>query len=87
MGRVASFSVVGLDLWFNSHDHEPPHFHARKPGVWEIRIYFLTCTRNEVDFEMKWGSRPGARDIRQLASAIVECRATLLEEWATKVCL
>ncbi len=32
MGRVDAFAIGGLDLWFNSHDHGPPHFHARRPG-------------------------------------------------------
>ena len=86
MGRVESFAVAGLDLWFNSHDHPPPHFHARKPGSWEIRIYILTCTEGSADFETRWGSRPTSRELRELASAVLRCRAALLGEWETKVC-
>ena len=87
MGRVESFAVAGLDLWFNCNDHPPPHFHARKAGSWEIRIYILTCTEGSADFEVKWGGRPASGDLRQLVSAVLRCRATLLEEWEAKVCL
>ena len=80
MGRVAAFSVAGLDLWFNSHDHAPPHFHARRPGVWEVRIYFLTCTERFTDYDIKWGVQPSARELRQLATAAVKFRVVLLAE-------
>jgi hypothetical protein len=86
MGRVEAFSVAGLDLWFNSHDHAPPHFHARRPGIWEIRIYFLTCTEHLADFEIKWGNRPSSKELKQLVTAGVGCREALLEEWEAKVC-
>jgi hypothetical protein len=36
--RLDAFSVAGLELFFNSLDHLPPHFHARRPGEWEIRV-------------------------------------------------
>ena len=28
MGGVLSIALPGLELWFNSDDHLPPHFHA-----------------------------------------------------------
>ena len=45
MGKVESFNLDGLDLFFNSHDHLPPHFHVRKPGQGEIRVFFLLCNQ------------------------------------------
>ena len=39
MPRLEAFSIPGLDLFFNSLDHLPPHFHARRRGEWEIRVY------------------------------------------------
>jgi hypothetical protein len=24
-----------------SNDHEPPHFHARRAGEWEVKVHFL----------------------------------------------
>ena len=41
MLRVACFAVIGLELWFNSDDHLPPHFHAEKAGEWQVRVHFL----------------------------------------------
>jgi hypothetical protein len=38
--KVATFSVAGLESWFNSDDHLPPHFHAEKSGEWEVRVRF-----------------------------------------------
>ena len=86
MGRVAAFTVAGLDLWFNSHDHAPPHFHARSPGVWEIRIYFMTCTEHFADNDIKWGVHPSTRELGHLTTAAVTHRVALLEEWEAKVC-
>ncbi|NCR39243.1 MAG: DUF4160 domain-containing protein [Microcystis aeruginosa W13-11] len=54
MGKVESFNLDGLDLFFNSHDHLPPHFHVRKPGQWEIRVFFLLCNQeNVLNFQVK----------------------------------
>ena len=36
MGRVDAFAVPGVELWFNSSDHLPPHFHASQVGEWEV---------------------------------------------------
>ncbi len=85
LGRVVSFTVAGLDMWFNSHDHPPPHFHARRAGVWEVRVYFLTCTERVMDYDLKWGRAPGGRELRELAARTVKHRAALLEEWEAKV--
>ncbi len=85
MGRVGAFSVAGLDMWFNSHDHPPPHFHARRAGVWEVRVYFLTCSECSLDYDLKWGRLPSGRELRELVAGVVEHRVTLLEEWEAKV--
>jgi hypothetical protein len=55
---VGCIEVAGLNLWFNSNDHLPPHFHASKLGEWEIRIYFLRCSEGRFDFDLKWGKGP-----------------------------
>jgi hypothetical protein len=86
LGIVRAFSVAGLDMWFNSHDHAPPHFHARRAGMWEIRIYFLLCSEHLTDYDVKWGRSPGGRDLRALGAGAVKHRAALLEEWEAKVC-
>lgn len=47
MGRVQAFSIPGLDCWFPSLDHDPPHFHVRRPGEWEIRVRIMTTLLQE----------------------------------------
>ena len=79
--------MTGLDLWFNSHYHPPPHFHARRPGMWEIRIYFSTCTLRRVDYDLKWRRSPTGSELRMLVENAVRHRDALAKEWETKVCL
>ena len=83
MGRVLVFEIAGLDLWFNSADHRPPHFHAEKPGEWELRIYFLR-DKSEME-EKKWGRDPRIAELKKLLEAAEEHRAELLREWEQKV--
>jgi hypothetical protein len=86
VSAVAAFSVAGLDFWFNSSDHLPPHFHAEKPGDWEVRVYFLR-DRSEM-FEVKWTKkkgRPRKKDFRAVGRATEQHRAELLVEWEQKV--
>ncbi|MGA3123068.1 MAG: DUF4160 domain-containing protein [Polyangiaceae bacterium] len=86
MGEVTSFALAGLELWFNSDDHLAPHFHAERPGDWEVRVYFL---RDRADmFETKWSirlGRPRRGDLRQLAALAEANRAELFAEWQQKV--
>jgi hypothetical protein len=88
MGKVDAVSVRGLDLWFNSSDHLPPHFHARKPGCWEIRVYVLACTPGHLAFTMKWPKRnagPNRRERDHILAETLQHRAALLIEWEAKV--
>ena len=86
MGKVTSFALAGLELWFNSNDHLPPHFHAEKSGEWEVRVHFL---RDRTDmFETKWTKRPGRpsqADLRQFGGLVEGSRAALLADWERKV--
>lgn len=87
MGRVEAFGLKGLKLWFNSSDHEPPHFHVTRRGTWEIRVFFLFCTDTKLEFNRKWGkSDPPARVQTAIRKAIAGHRAELLREWEQKVC-
>jgi hypothetical protein len=38
--KVESFEISGLSCWFWSNDHDPPHFHVKKHGEWEIKVKF-----------------------------------------------
>jgi hypothetical protein len=76
-----------MDVWFNSLDHTPPHFHASRAGEWEIRVMFLLCTENTLVFEEKWTKKSLARrDQENILAATLEHREALLREWERKVC-
>ncbi len=86
MGRVDAFSLEGLDLWFNSSDHLPAHIHVGRRSAWEIRVYFLLCTEEGLEFDLKWGKGPPAPIKAMILEAVLEHRAALLMEWERKVC-
>ncbi|MGO8751006.1 MAG: DUF4160 domain-containing protein [Thermoguttaceae bacterium] len=80
MATVRAFRIDGLKLWFWSDDHEPPHFHAKKSGEWEVKIHFLL--RPDEMIEVKWAEkRPSASFLKQLRTLASEQRTALLEEW------
>jgi hypothetical protein len=80
MATVHAFEVDGLKLWFWSDDHEPPHFHAKKTGEWEIKIKFLL--RPSKMAEVKWAKkRVSAKLLKNLCKLAAENRAILLREW------
>lgn len=86
VGRVSCFALAGLDLWFNSADHLPAHFHAEKPGEWEVRVHFLRAPDDMI--ETKWTMRPGRPsrgDLRELVAHAGANRVALLAEWHEKV--
>lgn len=87
MGRVDSITVEGLELFFNSSDHWPPHFHARKPGHWEIRINIQRTTEERLSFDLKWPRHADvpARVTKAISVAVARNRAALFQEWETKV--
>jgi|ETNmetMinimDraft_30_1059905.scaffolds.fasta_scaffold359126_1 hypothetical protein len=88
MGEVSTIVIAGLDLWFNSSDHGPPHFHARRPDHWEIRVYIASTTRKKLVFSSKWprnGVKVPGRLRRLLRQATATNREALLAEWEAKV--
>ena len=83
MPKVECFKLPGLTCWFWSNDHDPPHFHAKKEGTWEIRVKF---TEDEPQmFELVWGDEPSGKVLRELKKAVREYRDDLLAEWEAKV--
>lgn len=88
MGKLEVFKIDGLYLFFNSNDHRPPHFHVKKSGAWEIRVYFLTCIEKQLDFDLKWQknkAEPTAREKKEILLLVLEHREELLKEWEAKV--
>lgn len=83
MPRVVCFQVPGITCWFWSNDHNPPHFHAKKAGEWEIRVRFLEDASQM--FELIWGDEPSAKMLRSIAKAVEVNRPELLAEWEVGV--
>ncbi len=90
LSKVETFALDGLDLFFNSNDHLPQHFHVRKPGRWEIRVFFLRCSQQKgLIFDLKWppNTGPSGKEKREILKLVVENRSALLMEWQKKVCV
>ena len=88
MGRVDCFKLVGIECWFNSEDHLPHHIHVRKVTAWEIRVYFLRCTGDHLDFDVKWRATkrgPSSKEFKLILTAVLKHRVQLLDEWTKKV--
>lgn len=86
LGKVEAFTISGLVLWFWSDDHEPPHFHVKRVGEWEMRVNFLETTTDALSYQMKWGTCPSARLLARIARQVVDDREALLAEWELKTC-
>jgi len=83
MAKVDCFEISGLECWFWSNDHDPPHFHVKREGKWELKVTFLAGAGDM--FELQWGTSPKAKVLRQIAAAVEANRAALLAEWQAKV--
>ena len=83
MPKVACFTMPGLTCWFWSSDHDPPHFHVKRDGEWEIKVHFTESDAAMI--EPVWGDAPKAKIVRQLKKIVREKRALLLAEWEAKV--
>jgi hypothetical protein len=81
MARVKAFSIPGMNLWFWSNDHEPPHFHAKRDGKWEVRVNFLLAKEQMI--EVKWSCAPiSAKDRKLLQENSEAFRMELFQEWS-----
>ena len=86
MAKLICFSVAGMKLWFYSNDHEPPHFHAKRNGEWELRVYFLQAPGEM--FDLVWAAKKKqiSKVDRELLREMVERhRFEILREWEQKV--
>ncbi len=89
MAKVQSFKIDGLDLFFNSNDHRPEHFHARKSGAWEIRVFFMLCSQEkDLVIDPKYPPKPqiSSKEKNKILKLVLENRSKLLIEWEQKVC-
>lgn len=83
MPKVECIQFPGLTCWFWSNDHEPPHFHVKRAGEWELRVGFAEEASRM--FDVKWGSGPDARTLRRIARSVEAHRLELMAEWEAKV--
>jgi hypothetical protein len=85
MAKVRAFSIEGITCWFPSNDHAPPHFHAKRTGAWEMRVYFLLYEQEM--FELKWQksnkTRISKQDRQRIIEMVISHRNALLQEWET----
>jgi hypothetical protein len=86
MGKLECFCIPGIELWFFSQDHLPPHFHAKRKGQWEVRVFFLEGSASEM-FEVVWikVKQVPTADLKLLEEHVTANRAEILEEWERKV--
>jgi hypothetical protein len=85
MPKVQAFNLAGLDLvFYTSPEHDPPHFHTKKPGHWEIRVYFLECQPDWLEYDVVFDkTRKGLSkaDEKRLRDEVVGHMYDLLLEW------
>lgn len=83
MGKVETFTVPGIECFFYSAEQgHQPHFHAKREGEWEIRVYFMT-EPPEYDVKLKVRHIPGNKR-RQILDLASKHREALYEEWTEK---
>ena len=80
MATVRVFQIAGLKLWFWSNDHEPPHFHAKRSGEWEVKVHFLREASEMI--EVVWADKkPSSKLLKSLTALAEEHRGELLAQW------
>ncbi len=78
MAIIRAFSILGLKLWFWSNDHEPPHFHAKRRGEWEVKVHFLMDASDMI--EIVRGS-PARKVLKEIIELSEQNRPELLAQW------
>lgn len=86
MPKLKAFRLAGLELWFYSQDHLPPHFHVERGGEWQVRVYFMRVPEKMVDVVYSFRARrPSKADLKTLKQKAHQHRMRLLAEWEEKV--
>ena len=81
MAKVRAFTVPGIEMWFYSGDHRPPHFHARSAGEWEVRVHFLNASGQMIEVIRPPDARIKGSVRKALEHGAEAHRAGLLREW------
>ncbi len=88
MGKIDAFNINGLEIYFRSNDHPPPHFHVRRAGEWEIRVFIVSTSEAHLDYDVVWPKRlkgVTSKTRKELRKSVTQHKAALLEEWEEKV--
>lgn len=73
--------MPGVRMIFYSGDHDPPHFHASRPGDWSAKVHFLEDrARMFRDIRPK-NATINPPDRRAIIEGVEEHREELLKEW------
>ena len=81
MARVTAFQIEGLKIWFWSCDHEPPHFHVKRRGEWEVKVCFLLSPDVMIEVVEVFGAGPSVRVLKNIIRLSELHRLELLEQW------
>jgi hypothetical protein len=79
MATVTAFTVNGLKIWFWSNDHDPPHFHVKRNGEWEVKIKFMLDQSRMVENLSRKG--PSKSVLKELTKLAEKHREKLLKQW------
>ena len=81
MATVTAFQIDGLKIWFWSDDHEPPHFHVKKAGEWEMKVSFLLAKNQMIEL-IPWSKKePSAKVKKEICTLAETHRVALLTQW------
>jgi hypothetical protein len=88
MGKVSCFKLEGIECWFNSQEHRPAHFHAKRKGQWHIRVYFQQPKDKMIQRvrDRRLRSRISKADRNSIVDVAELYREELLVEWEQKAC-
>ena len=78
MALVTAFQIAGLKIWFWSNDHEPPHFHVKQNGKWEVKVSFLEDPSAMI--EIVFG-KPKSKALKELTELTEQYRLELFAQW------
>ncbi len=81
MAQVKAFKVKGIKMFIPSGDHEPPHFHASKPGDWRSRVYIGESPKNMIVLQSPPNARIAKSDRKAIIEGVESNRDELLKEW------
>lgn len=88
MSQLEAFEIPGLVIVFYSNDHAPPHFHVKRRGEWELRVFFLECTATHLESEAvfsKKGKAINPTQRKDLCRLIQRHRRAVLRQWQRAV--